>query len=72
MRLNASKSRLGAVSKELSRQWEATKVAWRDQKAIEFEQKYLLPLFESVDNAVTAIEKLDKVITKVRKDCDEG
>lgn len=71
MRLNASKSRLAAVSKELNRQWENTKIVWRDGKADEFEQRYLIPLFDSVDNAIAAMEKLDKVISKVRKDCAE-
>lgn len=71
MRLNASKSRLGAVSKELKRQWENTKIAWRDQKAAEFESRYLTPMFDASENALAAIEKLDKVISKVRNDCEE-
>ncbi|MFT5470798.1 MAG: hypothetical protein ACI8UO_005929 [Verrucomicrobiales bacterium] len=71
MRLNSSKSRLGSVSKELKRQWESTKIAWRDQKADEFEQRYLVALFDAAENALAAIDKLDKVITKVRNDCKE-
>ncbi|MEM7010321.1 MAG: hypothetical protein AAF585_02455 [Verrucomicrobiota bacterium] len=71
MRLNTAKSRLASVSKELNRQWENTKIVWRDQKALEFEQRYMNPMFESVENALAAIEKLDKVISKVRNDCNE-
>lgn len=71
MRLNTAKSRLASVSKELSHQWENCKIVWRDQKAVEFEQRYMTPMFDSVENALAAIEKLDKVISKVRNDCNE-
>ena len=70
MSLGGSKSRLAAVSKELSLKWEDTKTYWRDDKSREFEHRYLEELFAQVDKAVTVIDKLDEILTKVRKDCE--
>ena len=70
MNLNANKSRLSAVTKELALQWEQTKNYWRDQKSAEFEKKYLEELFLHSDRAVLIIEKLDELLKKVRSDCE--
>jgi hypothetical protein len=70
MSLNASKSRLDSISKELSVQWEQTKNYWRDQKALDFEQKYLDELFRYTGKTILVIEKLDEILKKVRSDCE--
>lgn len=70
MSLNASKSRLVAVTKELSLQWDETKHHWKDAKSQEFEHRYLEELFLNVDRAVTAIEKLNGLLNQVRSDCE--
>jgi hypothetical protein len=70
MSLNASKSRLDGISKELSIQWEQAKAYWRDQKSLEFEHKYLDELFRYSDKTVLVIEKLDEILKKVRSDCE--
>ena len=63
-------ARLGAVTKELWVNWQQTKDYWTDAKSQEFERKYLRELMTSVDKAVAAIEQLDKLITKIKKDCE--
>ena len=70
MSLAGNKSRLAAITKELSLQWTETKNYWRDDKAREFEQKYLQDLFAHVDKAVTVIDKIDEILNKCRKDCE--
>jgi hypothetical protein len=70
MSLNASKSRLDGITKELSIQWEQAKAYWRDQKSQEFEQKYLDELFRYSDKTVLVIEKLEEILKKVRSDCE--
>jgi hypothetical protein len=70
MNLNAEKSRLDNLTKELSRQWEETKNHWRDQKSLEFEKKYMEDLFAYTDKALLVIEKLDEVLKKIRSDCE--
>ncbi len=70
MSLGGSKSRLAAVAKELSLRWDDTKSYWKDDKSREFEHRYLEELFAQVDKSVTVIDKLDEILTKVRKDCE--
>jgi hypothetical protein len=70
MNLSGSKNRLVALTKELSNRWEDTKNHWRDAKSREFEQRYLAELFANVDRTITVMDKLNEVLTKVRKDCE--
>ncbi|MCS1411867.1 MAG: hypothetical protein M2R45_05069 [Verrucomicrobia subdivision 3 bacterium] len=64
------RNQLTASTKDLLRQWELTRQVWRDQKADEFERKYLKELESSVNRAVHVMEKLDLIVTKVRKGCE--
>jgi hypothetical protein len=68
--MKASGSRLAGLTKELRVQWQDTKACWKDAKALEFERRYMEELLASVDRAVTVIEQLDKLLTKIRKDCE--
>jgi hypothetical protein len=68
--MNATGSRLSAVTKELWVHWQETRHYWRDAKSEEFEKRYMQELVASVDRTVTVIEQLDKLIGKIRKDCE--
>jgi hypothetical protein len=68
--MNANGSRLSGLTKEIWRNWQQTREDWRDAKSLEFEHRYLEELVASVEKAVTVIEQLDKLITKIRKDCE--
>ena len=68
--MNANASRLSGITKDLRGQWQQTKAYWRDSKAQEFEEKYLAELFASVDKTVAVIEQLDKLLQKIRSDCE--
>ena len=70
MSLSGSRSRLAAISKELSVRWHETRHSWKDHKAVEFEQRFLDDLLARVDKTVTVIEKLDQLLAKVRSDCE--
>ena len=70
MRVSGSKSRLAAISKELSLRWNETRQYWKDSKSSEFEQRYMTELFARVDKTVMVIEKLDELLNKVRNDCE--
>ena len=70
MSLGGSKSRLSAAAKELALKWADTKSHWRDDKSREFEHRYIEELLAQVDKSVTVIDKLDEILTKVRKDCE--
>jgi hypothetical protein len=68
--MNASGTRLAAVTNELKLQWQQTRDCWRDAKSQEFEHKYLEELWAGVDKTVAVIEQLDKLMMKIRKDCE--
>ena len=68
--MKASSNRLAGITKELRAQWQDTKSYWKDAKSLEFEHRYMEELLASVDRAVTVIEQLDKLITKIRSDCE--
>ncbi len=68
--MNANATRLSGLTKDLWAEWQATKSYWRDIKSQEFERKYLSELLSNVEKTVTVIEQLDKLLTKIRKDCE--
>jgi len=68
--VKASSNRLSGITKELRAQWQETRNYWKDAKSLEFEQKYMEELLASVDRRVTVMEQLDKLITKIRTDCE--
>lgn len=70
MSMNAAKARLTSLTKQLLRQWGETRESWRDSKSLEFEARFMSELEANVGRAAATIEQLDKLVTKVRKDCE--
>jgi hypothetical protein len=68
--MSASGGKLSAVTKVLSSQWQQTKESWKDAKAQEFERQYLDELFTSVDKAVGIMDQVEKLVAKIRSDCE--
>lgn len=68
--MSGNGSKLMAITRQLSGQWQQTKEYWQDAKSQEFERQYLEELWAGVDKAVTVMEQLDKLISKVRNDCE--
>jgi hypothetical protein len=70
MSIAASASRLSALTRELEAKWVQTKDYWSDQKSREFEQRFMHELFSSVNTATASALELDKMIGKLRKECE--
>ena len=68
--MKASGSRLAGLTKELRAQWADTKNYWKDAKSLEFEHRYMEELLTSVDRTVAVMEQLDKLLTKIKTDCE--
>ena len=67
------KSTRGAINKsvrELNVSWQQCKNYWHDAKAREFEDKYITPLPDAVTAASSIIDEIDKILTKIRRDCE--
>jgi len=70
MSLRSNANRLNMVTRELSNHWQETKNYWKDAKSDEFERRYLEELLGTVERTTTIIEQLDKVLTKIKSDCE--
>jgi hypothetical protein len=70
MNLGWSRTSLLALTRELSAKWHQTREQWRDDKAVEFERKYLEELIATVNTTATNIDRLDRIISKLKKDCE--
>ncbi len=70
MSLTADRTRLRAITKELTVRWEETRNSWRDAKSQEFERHYIEELLARVEKAVVAIEKLEKITARARTECE--
>lgn len=70
MSLTASKARLDGLTRELSARWADTKASWLDAKSIEFERRFMDELLTNVNRATASIHELEKVVNKVRHDCE--
>ena len=64
------KNRIASITKGLATRWDETKNHWKDAKSQELEQRYLTELFANVERSVAALERLDELLAKVRKDCE--
>ena len=70
MSISASGKALVAATKDLSLRWDATKECWQDAKSEEFERTYFAELLSSVDKATEVFDQLDRLVAKVRSDCE--
>ena len=59
-----------AATKELAVRWAETKQFWQDSKSREFEHKFLDDLFASVDEAAPVFDQLDRLVNRIREDCE--
>lgn len=68
--MNAATTRLGAVTKDLWAKWQYTRESWSDAKSLEFERQFLQELNASVEKTVTVMDQLEKLLTKIKTDCE--
>jgi len=68
--MTGSNNRLSGLTKQLRAEWEQTKQYWNDAKSQEFEQRFLNELNACVNQTIANIDTLERVITKVRHDCE--
>ncbi len=70
MNLNGNKSRMVGLTKEISLRWADTKSHWHDARSAEFERRFMQELLPRVNQAAAAVEKLDELFKRIRKDCE--
>jgi len=70
MNLSGNKSRVTGLTKEISFRWAAAREHWRDAKSEEFQHRFMQHLFPRTNQAVAAIERLDELLKRIRKECE--
>lgn len=70
MSISANGKLIASLTKELCVKWAETREQWRDVKGREFEEKYIDELTVTVDRATPVFDDLEKLISKVRSDCE--
>jgi hypothetical protein len=70
MNLSGNKSRLVGLTREITLRWTETKAHWHDAKSEEFDRRFMVELYATVNRTVLIVEKLDEVLKKVRSDCE--
>ncbi|MBL9133002.1 MAG: hypothetical protein JNG86_17465 [Verrucomicrobiaceae bacterium] len=63
---------LTQTARELAEHWHATKVHWRDAKALEFEKRYLEQLPGIVTKTSAIMNELEVLLKKIKKDCEQA
>lgn len=70
MSVRTSRFKLVKLTKELVTRWTDTKATWRDSKAAEFEKRTINGLTDRVSSTSSAIEDIEVLLQKIRKDCE--
>jgi hypothetical protein len=70
MNISTNGKLLAAATKDIWLKWEETKEQWQDSKSQEFQHRYIEELIVAVDRAVPVFDDLDKLVSKVRNDCE--
>jgi hypothetical protein len=65
------RGQLAKSIKLLMQQWAETRSSWSDERAREFEEKYLHTLEQDLRNAVGAMDHMAIYLGQVKRDCDE-
>lgn len=68
--MTGAQNRLVLLTRELLNAWGETRQDWRDEKAIEFEKRFLDELNSGVNAAVTHVESLERILKQIHTDCD--
>ena len=68
--MSGSQNRLAGLTNDLRAEWEQTKHYCNDAKSREFEQRFLSELLPAVNQTISTIESLERVIAKLRNDCE--
>jgi hypothetical protein len=68
--MSANGARISGLTRDLIQKWQDTRQSWRDSKSLEFERQYIADLLGAADKTAATIEQVEKLMQKIRKDCE--
>ena len=69
MSMATGRYQIASAMKALNVRWEQTCLAWRDTVRREFTVRYWNTLEGQLPGLLTAIDRLDQVLARVKQDC---
>jgi len=69
MSMGTSRTKLISAVKDLHIRWDRVKTRWNDPVSKEFEEEFLASLEGKVRGSVQAIEDMDALLRRARKEC---
>lgn len=69
MSVGVSRAKLLGAVKDLQLRWGRVRELWDDEAAAHVQEKIVEPLEPRVRAAVTAMEKMNGILNKIRSDC---
>ena len=70
MSLPSSRSKIQRLTKDLMVQWSRTQEHWNDPVSRRFETEYLIPLERAVAASSEAIDSMNEVVTRAKRECE--
>lgn len=67
--MSTGTTRLTKAAKHLRDHWEATRPAWSDRNAAEFEHDVLVPLSPQITLTLAAIHRMAHLLEEAERDC---
>jgi hypothetical protein len=61
---------LAKALKQLDARWQEAKMSWDDSRSRDFEQRVLEPLHMDLRSAVSAMDQMAVLLTKIKSECD--
>jgi len=61
---------LSKAIKLLENRWQDTKMTWDDPRSREFEERFLIPLHADLMTAVTAMDQMAVLLSKIHSECE--
>jgi len=70
MSVKSTRGTINKAVRDLNVNWQQCKNYWNDVKSKEFEEKYISPLPDAVTATSSIIDEIDKVLSKIKRDCE--
>ena len=65
------RGQLSRAIKDLRNRWIEARAQWDDANAERFEEKYVVPLEQDLQQAVSAMDQMAVLIAQAKHDCEE-
>jgi hypothetical protein len=70
MSVGSERARLVGVMRTVVREWDHVRQDWCDERSRAFGEQYIDAFREGIDRVLPRLEELERVMRKVRTDCE--